>query len=53
MRDLIYLHKTIFHILSKKNIELAKILEPIFKKNIAKPKYSHLQEQINKIIYEK
>ena len=43
----------IFHILSKKNIELSKILEPVFKKNIAKPKYSHLQEQINKIIYEK
>ncbi len=40
----------IFHILSKNNKELSEKLEPVFKKNIVKAKYSHLQEQINEVI---
>jgi ABC-type amino acid transport substrate-binding protein len=41
------------HILSKKNAELAKKLEPVLKKNMAKKKYDHLYEQIQKLILKK
>ena len=44
---------SIFHILSRKNETLSKKLEPVFKKNIAKKKYSRLQDQINKVFLEK
>ena len=38
----------IFHILSRKNEGLVKKLEPVFKKNLMKKKYSNLQDQINR-----
>lgn len=41
------------HILSKKNAELAKKLEPFLKKNMVKKKYNYLDEQIQKLILKK
>lgn len=43
----------IYHILSGKNKELAKKLEPVFKKNMSKKKYADLQDQIEKMFFDK
>ncbi|MEA9355160.1 transporter substrate-binding domain-containing protein [Bacteriovorax sp. PP10] len=43
---------SVHHILSIKNIELAKKLGPALKKNMTKKKYDHLHEQITKLVLE-
>jgi hypothetical protein len=44
---------SIHHILSIKNIELAKKLGPALKKHMAKKKYAHLHDQIKKVVLDK
>ncbi|QDK40309.1 hypothetical protein DOM21_02320 [Bacteriovorax stolpii] len=44
------LEASIHHVISKRNSELAKRLEPALKKNMAKLKYDNLQEKVRKLI---